>query len=88
MPDSPSYGAGQWSGVFIGWYLEEWMAFKTGQREKFLKYFFDEQDREYRSESKGLSDWKWTRHFLASKLNEGCWSVEGFFLSFFFFVIF
>lgn len=47
------------------------MTFKVGRREKFLKFFYDEKEKEYRSEIEGLTNWKWTRHFLASKLNEG-----------------
>ncbi len=39
-----SLGAGQWSGVFISWYESEWHVLKTrGRRDKFMKYFFDEQ---------------------------------------------
>lgn len=75
--DSASYGAGHFSGVFLGWYLQEWMTFKTGKREKFLKYFYDQQESEYKPETAGLTTWKWTRHFLASKLNQGEWIVEG-----------
>jgi len=73
-----SYGAGHWNGVWCGWYLEEWMILKiTGQREKFLKYFVDQKEEEFIPENKGLSVWKKTRHFLASKSNEGEWIIEG-----------
>lgn len=75
--DSMSYGAGEFSGVFFGWYLQEWMSFKNGTREKFLKYFYDPIEGEYRPECEGLTAWKWTRHFLASKLNNGEWMIEG-----------
>jgi hypothetical protein len=53
------------------------MTFKTGQREKLLKYFYDQVEREYRPESNLLTSWKWTRHFLASKFFEGEWILEG-----------
>jgi hypothetical protein len=61
--------------VFI--YTVEWMIFKNGQREKMLKYFFDPKEREYRPEISLYTQWKWTRHFLASKGGEGEWAVEG-----------
>lgn len=39
---------GQWSGVFVGWYLDEWEPFKTStKRDKFLKYFYDPDAKEY-----------------------------------------
>ena len=53
------------------------MTFKTGQREKLLKYFHDQTEHEYKPESLQFTGWKWTRHFLASKFNEGEWILEG-----------
>ncbi|PRP77169.1 hypothetical protein PROFUN_14510 [Planoprotostelium fungivorum] len=72
-----SFGAGHWSGVFIAWYLDEGQVYKDGLRDKYLKYFYEPREGEYRPDLPSLTVWKWSRHFLASKSNEGFWMVEG-----------
>jgi len=76
-----NYGIGHWNGVWCGWYLQDWMVLQsTGQREKFLKYFFDREDRKYVPENKGLTVWRWSRHFLvptSDETSEDWWQVEG-----------
>jgi hypothetical protein len=64
-----NYGHGRWDGLFLSW-------FQDNSEEPILDYIL--QDGQYSHLKNGQSmDFKWTRHFLASKSGEGHWSIEG-----------
>ena len=66
-----NYGRGRWDGVYLYWLNSD-----NSVENPLYVYIF--QDGQYSNcgVETGM-DYKWTRHFLASKAGKGHWSVEG-----------
>lgn len=77
-------GTGKWDGVNLYWFapagpqngIKNTLGEFYHSREPSSHYIYDEKDGEYISDD-GRKEWKWSRHFLASKESEREWIVEG-----------
>jgi len=79
-----NFGTGKWDGVSLFWFPSassgDGLKNTIGQfcfaRKPWSHYLFCAKNREYLSEDSS-NEWKWSRHFLASKEDEPEWIVEG-----------
>lgn len=61
-------GNGRWDGLLLSWFYNS--------EEPALEYILQDGQYSHLKNAQGM-DFKWTRHFLASKSGLGHWSVEG-----------
>ena len=82
--NSINKGTGRWDGVNLYWFgpgtaehgVKNIMGEFYFSRKPEYHYIYDNKNREYLSND-GKKEWKWSRHFLASKDGEREWIVEG-----------
>merc|ERR1712137_247894 len=81
-----NFGTGKWDGVNLFWFpatspsatnsVKNTIGRLYYGRKPFRHYVYSEKENEYLTKD-SENEWKWTRHFLASKSGEPEWIIEG-----------